>query len=75
MDTEDRPPAHDASGRTMERRAFGDPALQAELERRLALIEAPDFEDPAREDFTAADFIAIAVLVVVLSVGFLVWGY
>ena len=74
MNSEAKPPGGD-TGRTMERRAFGDPALQAELERRLAVIEAPDFEDPAREDFTATDLIAIAVLVVVLSVGFFVWGY
>lgn len=75
MDSEGRPPGRAGTGQMMERRAFADPGLQAELERRLALIEAPDFEDPAREDFTAADFIAVAVLVVVLSVGFLVWGY
>jgi hypothetical protein len=59
----------------MERRAFSDDALQHELERRLDLIESPGFDDPAREDFTAVDFISIAALVIVLSVAFLVWGY
>lgn len=74
MDSEGtRPP--EAGGRGFERPAFRDPALQAELERRLDLIEAPDFDDPARESFTATDFIALTVLVAVLSVAFLVWGY
>lgn len=74
MDSEGtRPP--EAGGRGFERAAFEDPALEAELARRLALIETPGFDDPARESFTAADLIALAVLVAVLSVGFLVWGY
>jgi hypothetical protein len=60
---------------TMERRAFSDDALQAELERRLDVIESPEYEDPARESFGAGDFIAVAALVVVVSVVFLVWGY
>jgi hypothetical protein len=74
MDSEGmRPP--ETGARSFERPAFGDPELEAELERRLALIEAPDFVDPARESFTATDLIALAALVVILSVGFLVWGY
>lgn len=39
-------------------------AFEAELERRLARVAAPDFEDPAREDFDAAALLAIAAFVV-----------
>lgn len=59
----------------MEDTVFKDEALQAELERRLDLMTSRDYEDPAREDFSAGDFAALAILVIVLSVGFLVWGY
>jgi hypothetical protein len=39
-------------------------AFTAELERRLALMAAPDYEDPAREDFDAAALLTIAAFVV-----------
>ena len=59
----------------MEGTTFKDEALQAELDRRLDLMTSPDYDDPAREDFSWGDFAAIAILVIVLSVGFFVWGY
>lgn len=59
----------------MSQRVFEDEALQAELERRLDLMTSPDFHDPAREDFTAGDFLALLALVVVVSLAFFFWGY
>lgn len=59
----------------MDTKAFSDPALQAELERRLDLMTSPDYEDPARESLTTADFLELLALVVVLCVGFFAWGY
>ena len=41
-------------------------AFEAELERRLALMDAPDYEDPAREDFDARALLTIAAFVVVV---------
>ena len=41
--------------------------LEAELERRLTVLTAPDFDDPAREPFVFRDFVLIA-LFVLLSV-------
>ena len=60
---------------TMEGKTFDDEALQAELDRRLDLMTSPDYDDPAREDFSARDFAALAILVIVLCVGFFLWGY
>ena len=37
--------------------------LEAELERRLTLLTAPDFADPAREPFVFRDFVLIALFV------------
>jgi hypothetical protein len=59
----------------MEMKTFNDPALQSELERRLDLMAAPDYQDPARESLTAVDLLSMLILVVVLSVGFFAWGY
>ena len=56
-------------------KTFNDPALQSELERRLDLMAAPDYQDPARESLTAVDLLSMLILVVVLSVGFFAWGY
>jgi hypothetical protein len=53
----------------------GDPEVQAEIARRLAVITAPDYEDPARRNFTAADWIAFAGFLAVCAVAFTVWGY
>ena len=49
--------------------------LDRELERRLAILEADDAEDPARKDLPAIDFILLAALVVLTSVVMFVWGY
>ncbi len=59
----------------MDAHTFNDESLEAELERRLELMTSPDYQDPAREDFTGRDLLALAGLVLVLSVVFFVWGY
>lgn len=53
----------------------GDPEVRAEIGRRLAEITAPDYEDPARRNFTAGDWIAFAGFLAVGAVAFTVWGY
>ena len=46
-----------------------------ELERRLRVLEAPDYEDPARRDLPAMDFAILAAIVVVATVLLYWWGY
>jgi len=53
----------------------GDPEVRAEIERRLAVITAPDYVDPARNSFTAADWLLFAGFLAVCAAGFAVWGY
>ena len=43
--------------------------LDAELARRLALLTAPDYDEPAREAFTRGDFVAIAAFVLLSCAG------
>ena len=52
-----------------------DPELHAEIEKRLAEVTAADYEDPARRNFTALDWIAFIGFFVVCAVGFVIWGY
>jgi hypothetical protein len=63
---------------TQEREAISashDPQFAAELERRLSVIEAPSYEDPARGNLPALDYLLLATLVVVTTVVAYVWGY
>ena len=53
----------------------GDPEVQVEIARRLAVITEPDYADPARRNFTAVDWIALAGFLAVCAIGFTVWGY
>ena len=53
----------------------GDPEVQAEIARRLAVITAPDYKDPARKNFTAVDWIALAGFLAACAVALTVWGY
>ncbi len=46
-----------------------------ELERRLAILETYDADDPARKDLPAIDYILLAALVILTSVIMFVWGY
>ncbi len=59
----------------MSEQVFAGATLEAELERRLDLMTSPDYEDPAREDFSASDAIALLVLVVAVSLVAFFWGY
>ena len=48
--------------------------FEQELERRLAILEAPDYEDPARKDLPALDLAILAIVIVVSVVGLYLWG-
>jgi hypothetical protein len=48
---------------------------EAELSRRLAAIEDPEYDDPARADLPRADLLVLLVCVVVLVVAMWAWGY
>ena len=52
-----------------------DPQFAAELERRLSVIEEPNYEDAARENLPALDYLLLAALVVVTTVVAYVWGF
>lgn len=55
--------------------ASHDPRYADELERRLAIVDTEDYEDPARADLPALDYVLLAALVVLTTVGAYVWGY
>ncbi len=55
--------------------ASHDPRYADELERRLAIVEAEDYEDPARADLPTLDYVLLAALVVLTTVAAYVWGY
>jgi hypothetical protein len=52
-----------------------DTQVREELERRLARLEDPTYEDPAREDLPARDIWLVLALVVVICVVAYAWGY
>ena len=45
-----------------------DPELRRELQRRLDLIEAPAYDDPARTDLPIRDIVALVGLIVAVVV-------
>jgi hypothetical protein len=47
--------------------------LDEELERRLAILESPDFDDPARRDLPARDYLGLLAANVMLILLFLLW--
>ncbi len=55
--------------------ASHDPRYAEELERRLAIVDAKDYEDPARADLPTLDYVLLAALVVLTTVFAYVWGY
>jgi hypothetical protein len=55
--------------------ASHDPQFAAELERRLSVIEAPGYEDPARQNLPALDYLLLAALVVITTIVAYVWGF
>ncbi len=55
--------------------AAHDPRYAEELERRLAIVDAEDYEDPARADLPTLDDALLAALVVLTTVFAYVWGY
>ena len=59
----------------MSARGFADREVREELERRLATLEDPDYEDPGRADLPGRDIALVSAFVVVLSFLAYVWGY
>ena len=58
-----------------EGKSVNEQRFEEELERRLAVLEASDYEDPARKDLPAVDFAIVAILVVAATVLLYWWGY
>jgi hypothetical protein len=46
-----------------------------ELQARLAVIEDPGYDDPARADLPARDILLLVVLGALLVVAMIVWSY
>jgi len=59
----------------MEKKFFEDAKMQQELERRLDIVCADDYQDPARKDLKAFDFVWIFGMVIVVSVVSFIWGF
>jgi hypothetical protein len=55
--------------------AAHDRQFAAELERRLSVIDAPSYEDPARENLPALDYLLLVALVVITTIVAYLWGY
>jgi hypothetical protein len=55
--------------------ASHDRQFAAELERRLSVIEAPSYEDLARENLPALDYLLLVALVIITTIVAYVWGY
>jgi hypothetical protein len=49
--------------------------FDGELQRRLALLEDPEYHDPARADLPARDLVVLLIAAVVLIAAMLAWGY
>jgi len=54
--------------------AAHDPRYAEELERRLAILESGDYEDPARADLPALDYALLAAIVVLTTIVAYTWG-
>lgn len=62
--------------------AGGGPAVpewwgehEPDLEARIAELDRPDYDDPARRDLTALDWVALIGFIVAVCVVSLAWGY
>lgn len=49
--------------------------FRRELDRRLDIIEDPDFHDPARQDLPGRELAWLAAASLVLIIAMLAWGY
>jgi len=67
--------ALEEEGEDMAQAATHDDELREELERRLALLEDPAYDDPARGDLPGRDIALVAALVVVICIVAYLWGY
>jgi hypothetical protein len=67
--------AFEQEGEDMAGSTAHDGQVREELERRLALLEDPTYEDPARADLPGRDIALVAVLVLVICIVAYLWGY
>jgi hypothetical protein len=51
------------------------PEFRRELDRRLAIVENPDYEDPAAADLPARDLVILLLGSAGLVIALLAWGY
>lgn len=49
--------------------------FDAELERRLEMLESSDYSEPARRDMPRLDYVLLAVIITVTVVAMYWWGY
>ena len=68
-------PRNETTGEPGSTSASHDPRFAAELERRLSVIGDANYEDAARENLPALDYLLLAALVVVTTVVAYVWGF
>jgi hypothetical protein len=55
--------------------AMDDNEFRRELDRRLAVVEDPAYDDPARVDLPVRDLVVLLVGSVAVIVAALGWGY
>lgn len=63
------------SARNSDPAAGEEESFDAELERRLNILESADYDDPARTDLPLLDYVLLAAIVVVTVVAMYWWGY
>ena len=68
-------PRNETTGEPGSTSASHDPQFTAELERRLSAIGDANYEDAARENLPALDYLLLAALVVVTTVLAYAWGF
>lgn len=49
--------------------------FQRELERRLGILDDPEYPDPARAELPARDLIALLTMAVIVIAALLTWCY
>lgn len=52
-----------------------DENFDAELERRLQILESSDYDDPGRRDLPGLDYVLLATIIIVTVVAMYWWGY
>ena len=68
-------PRNETTGEPGSTPASHDPQFAAELERRLSAIGDANYEDAARENLPALDYLLLAALVVATTVLAYAWSF